>query len=345
MGAARSSCTHCRGGRASESDRADAEAANQVDDSPIIGPAKEPINEADIAIVEKTWAQVEALGVEAVGVILFRYIFTIAPSALQLFSFRTDPDVMTYQTPGLKAHGVKVVATVGTAVKGLREFEVLLPTLEALATRHAGYGVKPFHFDVVGEALMKTLQDGLGTGFTPRARLAWSKVWHALASPMIRTILALETEVTNAAFTESEICLVEESWSIVAALGAEEVGVLLFRQIFEVAPEAKALFPFADEPDLYNSPRLKAHAAKVVNTVGTAVHGLRKLDELVPVLQTLGTKHVGYGVLPPHYDIVGVALINTLKAGLGKAFDAETEAAWKKVYGVVQATMVGTNYS
>ena len=51
---------------------------------------------------------------------------------------------------------------------------------------------------------------------------------------------------------------------------------------------------------------------------------LTKLDELVPILTSLGTKHVGYGVVPEHYAIVGEALIATLGDALGDAFDAET---------------------
>ena len=40
-----------------------------------------------------------------------------------------------------------------------------------------------------------------------------------------------------------------------------------------------------------------------------AVKGLADLDKLVPVLQGLGTKHVQYGVIPEHYDVVGQALL------------------------------------
>ena len=78
--------------------------------------------------------------------------------------------------------------------------------------------------------------------------------------------------------------------------------------------------------------------------VATAVGMLTKLDELVPILTSLGTKHVGYGVVPEHYAVVGEALIATLSDALGDAFDAETKAAWVAVYGIVQKTMIGDNY-
>ena len=62
---------------------------------------------------------------------------------------------------------------------------------------------------------------------------------------------------------------------------------------------------------------MKAHALKVMQTVDVAVKGLADLDKLVPVLQGLGKKHVPYGVLPEHYEVVGQALLATLAGGLG----------------------------
>jgi len=68
---------------------------------------------------------------------------------------------------------------------------------------------------------------------------------------------------------------VENSWNKVAALGVENVGVLLFKNIFTIAPEALELFSFRNEPNLYDSLTLKAHGVNVVNTVCKAVAGLR----------------------------------------------------------------------
>ena len=49
--------------------------------------------------------------------------------------------------------------------------------------------------------------------------------------------------------------------------------------------------------------------------------------------QSLGTRHVTYGVEPEHYEWVGAALIETLATALGDAFDADTKAAYLCVYG------------
>lgn len=150
----------------------------------------------------------------------------------------------------------------------------------------------------------------------------------------------------SSGLTQDDIDAVQSTWVLAARLGVEKVGVLLFKCIFELAPEAKQLFSFPedDDSDLFESEKLIRHATKVVGTVSVAVVGLTDLDQLVPVLQDLGRRHVQYGVKAPHYDIVGKALINTLKAGLGVAFTCSVEESWTKVYSLLADTMKGDNY-
>jgi len=141
--------------------------------------------------------------------------------------------------------------------------------------------------------------------------------------------------------SSAQVDAVTASWDKVAALGAETVGVLLFKRIFEIAPEALQFFSFKDEPNLYESDALKKHGALVVSTVGTAVAGLKDIEKLAPVLKNLGKAHAGKGIVAAHYDVVGQALIDTLQAGLGdEAFTEEVKEAWLSVYGVVKATML-----
>ena len=138
-----------------------------------------------------------------------------------------------------------------------------------------------------------------------------------------------------------QVDAVTASWDKVAALGAETVGVLLFKRIFEIAPEALQFFSFKDEPNLYESDALKKHGALVVTTVGTAVAGLKDLEKLAPVLKNLGKAHANKGIVAAHYDVVGQALIDTLQTGLGdEAFTVEVKEAWQSVYGVAKATML-----
>jgi len=312
--------------------------ATPASDEAIANMSKEPLSSADMDVVESTWKSVAALGAEKVGTLLFKNIFTIAPGALDLYSFKKEPHIKTYETPGIKAHGAKVVNTLGTAIDSIWDLSKVVPALQELGIRHIGYGVTPAHYGVVGKALMQTLEAGLGSAFTRSARVAWSKVWHIVSTTM------LEAAAGAGPLTGADIKLVKDSWASAAALGAETVGILLFKNIFTIAPAALDLFSFKDEKDVYNSPKLKAHAIGVVNTVGVAVSKLEALGEVVPVLQELGRNHVRYGVKAAHYEVVGKALLETLRGGLGSAFKPEVEVAWTKVFKIVSDTMIGDNY-
>lgn len=132
---------------------------------------------------------------------------------------------------------------------------------------------------------------------------------------------------------------VTRTWKLVEA-NLEASGIAFFKRIFEIAPEALQLFSFKDEPNLYESEKLKTHATKVMTTVGVAVAGLVDVAKLVPVLKGLGKKHVAYGVVEAHYEVVGAALLHTLENGLGEHWTPAVKEAWTSVYGVVSSTMI-----
>jgi len=318
-------------------DRDDAAAAADEATKQLGDQINEPLTNIEVAMVQESWGKAAELGAETVGTLLFRHIFAIAPEAVGLFSFKAEPNVLGANSPKVKAHGVKVVTTVATAVRMLNNLEELDPVLRDLALRHVGYKVVPAHFPVVGRALLKTLEEGLKADFTPKVRLAWSKVWKHISTTMIVAGWPEQAKPLSA----QEVELIQGSWKKAGNLGVEKVGVLLFKHIFELAPEALQLFSFKDEKNVYESERLKSHAVKVVTTVGVAVDGLNKLGELVPVLKGLGLKHIGYGIQPAHYEVVGKALIMTLKAGLHTDLTPAHEAAWQKCYKILSTTMIG----
>ena len=151
---------------------------------------------------------------------------------------------------------------------------------------------------------------------------------------------AVPTELPSAAMVKE----VNRSWTLISN-DLEGHGVTLFRNIFELAPEALQLFSFSDEPNLYESPGLKKHAAKVMATVGVAVAGLADVPKLIPLLKSLGKRHEEYGVVPAHFDIGGAALLRTLDTALGDDFTEDIHSAWAAVYSLVAKTMIeGAGY-
>ena len=78
----------------------------------------------------------------------------------------------------------KLVQMLTAAVKGLDRLDQLVPVVQDLGRRHAGYGVEDQHYDTVGAALLWTLDRCLGRAFTPDLEDAWTTVYVVLATTM-----------------------------------------------------------------------------------------------------------------------------------------------------------------
>jgi methyl-accepting chemotaxis protein len=120
------------------------------------------------------------------------------------------------------------------------------------------------------------------------------------------------------------ITLVQESWKKVAAIGPQ-AGELFYQNLFTADPGLKPLF----------KGNIAEQSKKLTQMIGAAVGKLHDLPTLVPILQGLAKRHVGYGVQESHYQTVGGALLKTLEQGLGKDFTPSVKTAWTGVYGVM----------
>ena len=128
--------------------------------------------------------------------------------------------------------------------------------------------------------------------------------------------------------TPEQVTLVKSSWESVTPI-ADKAAELFYGKLFELDPSVKPLF----KGDMVEQ------GAKLMKMIGMAVGALDRLDEIVPAVKDMGTRHVKYGVKDEHYDTVGAALLWTLEAGLGDAFTDDTKDAWATVYGILADTM------
>ena len=125
-----------------------------------------------VALVQDSFAKV-ALTSEAAAVLFYDRLFDIAPQMKAMF-----PDDMIEQRR-------KLMAMLAGVVKSLSNLEQVLPAAGALAKRHVSYGAKAEHYPVVGEALLWTLEKGLGAGWTPDVAEAWIAAYATLSGFMI----------------------------------------------------------------------------------------------------------------------------------------------------------------
>jgi len=125
-----------------------------------------------IKLVQQSFARVAPISDQA-AVMFYDRLFEIAPAVKDMF-----PSDMREQRR-------KLMAMLAIVVNGLSSLEMILPAASALATRHVAYGAKAEHYPVVGDALLWTLEKGLGAEWTADVADAWRAAYATLSEFMI----------------------------------------------------------------------------------------------------------------------------------------------------------------
>ncbi len=124
-----------------------------------------------IAHVRSSWAKVAEIAATAADLFYARL-------------FELDPALRPMFPADLSEQKKKLMAMLGRVVASLHDLPGLVPTVRELGTRHVSYGVEPGHYATVGAALLWTLQQGLGEGFTPEVENAWATAYGVLSGVM-----------------------------------------------------------------------------------------------------------------------------------------------------------------
>lgn len=124
-----------------------------------------------VELVQGSWEQVQPIA-DAAAAMFYGRLFDAAPEVRPLF------------TGDMEEQGRKLTAMIDVAVRGLDRLEEIVPAVRQLGVRHAGYGVRGEHYDVVGASLLWTLERGLGETFTGEVADAWAEAYGVLATTM-----------------------------------------------------------------------------------------------------------------------------------------------------------------
>ena len=190
--------------------------------------------EADqIALVQETFKLVVPIK-ETAAELFYNRLFELEPSTRDMF-----PDDVTEQ-------GKKLMAALGTVVSGLTALETIVPTVQQLGISHVGYGVEDWHYDVVGQALIWTLEQGLGDAFTDDVRDAWLAAYTLLASVMI------EAANQNRDEQQEEVTEMDLNTSESAEKPAQDFDIIR-RQIEELQTEIQRVGHVAEKIDMVAS--------------------------------------------------------------------------------------------
>ena len=118
----------------------------------------------------------------------FHVVQPVAATAGQIFYkrlFEIDPTTARLFRGGIEQQAAKFMQVLALAVSGLSNMPTLVPVVQQLGLRHAGYGVRPEQYDSVREALLWMLALVLQDAYTEEVRSAWAEAYAMLAGIMM----------------------------------------------------------------------------------------------------------------------------------------------------------------
>jgi hemoglobin-like flavoprotein len=128
--------------------------------------------------------------------------------------------------------------------------------------------------------------------------------------------------------SQHQVDLVKSSFDLILVAGDPTI-VRFYERLFEVAPQLRQLF----------TTDVDRQARKFLQSLKLIVSSLSSIENAAPVLDRLGDRHRGYGVLPEYYDVVGAVLIETLQEILGDEFTDDVRVAWVAAFQLISTIM------
>src|SRR2546430_7901073 len=112
--------------------------------------------------------------------------------------------------------------------------------------------------------------------------------------------------------------LLKESWTLVEE-DQDRVAGYFYAKMFLSNPQLRDLFPV----------QMDVQRARLLGAIVTAVQTLEDPERFEEYLRSLGRDHRKFHVQPEHYDVVGGALIEALRAFAGELWSIEYDQAWR----------------
>lgn len=156
------------------------------------------LNDAEKRLIQNSWRLIVPIKDTAAD-LFYRRLFELEPSYQQLF--KGDMASQKRKLIAMLAFIVKSLDWPDSAWRDhVAEEDDLFLVVLALGRRHSElYDVPDAAYATVGEALLWTLDYGLGKEFTPPVRAAWTKVYGLVSTAMKMGRLSVQSrEVTDA---------------------------------------------------------------------------------------------------------------------------------------------------
>ena len=131
------------------------------------------MTQQQIIIVKKSWSIFRGIDPLLIGEVFYSRLFQEEPALKKMFPANMQQQ---YQ---------KIIDMLSLMVARLERMDELKTEMAALGSRHVGYGVKERHYAVVGNALLWTLQQGLGRDWNEATKEAWTLCYEMISQAMM----------------------------------------------------------------------------------------------------------------------------------------------------------------
>jgi hemoglobin-like flavoprotein len=109
-----------------------------------------------------------------------------------------------------------------------------------------------------------------------------------------------------------------------------DIADLCYSRFFELAPDARDLFP-GD---------MEQQRVKLMDMIAALVGSLDQRTLFQSLVTHSGRQHARFGVQPSQYVALGEALMWSLEHKFGASFTPELRESWRALYATVQVGMV-----
>ncbi|MGF1500644.1 MAG: globin domain-containing protein [Paracoccaceae bacterium] len=132
------------------------------------------LNDRDASLIRESFDRLraETATEDRFGPIFYAKLFEKLPEARPLF--RDD----------LSEQGMRFLSTLHVIIDDIGEPDALAPKLRQLAEGHRAYGVAPGFYAPMGEALLETMRETLGSKFDPETEAAWGRAYALMTERM-----------------------------------------------------------------------------------------------------------------------------------------------------------------
>ena len=131
------------------------------------------MNEVEIRAIRKSFLLLEG-HTDVFAAAFYKRLFEMNPNLRMLF--RSD----------MGEQSKKLMQTLILLNTSLDHFHTMKHSLRIMGKRHAGYGVRPEHYAMVGAVLMRTLEEFAGTHFDATLKRAWTKLLTLVSEEMLQ---------------------------------------------------------------------------------------------------------------------------------------------------------------